>query len=33
MFRLYTQGDYIIKGIIGELYPCNEEIFLASYER
>ena len=27
------QGDYIIKGIKGELYPCDEEIFLASYER
>lgn len=27
------QGDYIIKGIKGELYPCDEEIFLATYER
>lgn len=27
------QGDYIIKGIKGELYPCDKEIFLATYER
>jgi hypothetical protein len=25
-------GDYIIKGIAGELYPCKETIFLESYE-
>ncbi len=25
-------GDYIIKGIAGEIYPCKSEIFLASYE-
>lgn len=25
-------GDYIIKGIKGEFYPCKEDIFLASYE-
>lgn len=24
-------GDYIIKGIKGELYPCKEDIFLATY--
>ncbi len=27
-----TWGDYIIKGIKGKLYPCTEEIFLATYE-
>ena len=27
-----NQGDYIIKGIHGEFYPCKEEIFLQSYE-
>lgn len=27
------QGDYIIKGIKGELYPCYKEVFLATYER
>ena len=26
-----TAGDYIIKGIKGEFYPCNEEIFLLTY--
>lgn len=25
-------GDYIIKGIKGELYPCKSEIFEATYE-
>lgn len=26
------QGDYIIKGIKGEIYPCKPDIFEASYE-
>lgn len=25
-------GDYIIKGIQGELYPCKPDIFEATYE-
>ena len=25
-------GDYIIKGIKGEIYPCKADIFEASYE-
>lgn len=25
-------GDYVIKGIKGEFYPCKEEIFEATYE-
>jgi hypothetical protein len=25
-------GDYIIKGIKGEFYPCSEEIFNLTYE-
>lgn len=25
-------GDYVIKGIKGELYPCKPDIFEASYE-
>ena len=25
-------GDYIIKGVNGEFYPCKEEIFLKTYE-
>lgn len=27
-----NQGDYIIKGIKGEIYPCKPDIFVASYE-
>jgi len=26
-------GDYIIKGVKGEFYPCKPDIFEASYER
>jgi hypothetical protein len=26
-------GDYIIKGIKGELHPCKSEIFLGSYDK
>ncbi len=26
-------GDYIIKGIKGEFYPCKPDIFEASYEK
>lgn len=25
-------GDYIIKGVNGEFYPCKPDIFLATYE-
>jgi len=28
-----TKGDYIIKGIAGEVYPCKEEIFLKTYTK
>lgn len=27
-----TIGDYIIKGVKGELYPCKPDIFKATYE-
>ena len=27
------QGDWIIKGIKGELYPCKNDIFQATYEK
>ena len=27
-----TYGDYIIKGVNGEFYPCKPEIFLKTYE-
>lgn len=26
------RGDYIIKGVKGELYPCKPDIFAATYE-
>lgn len=28
-----NKGDYIIKGIKGEFYPCKPDIFKASYEK
>lgn len=28
-----TEGDYIIKGIRGEFYPCRADIFFDTYER
>ena len=27
-----SKGDYIIKGIKGEFYPCKPDIFQATYE-
>lgn len=27
-----TKGDYIIKGVDGEFYPCKEDIFKKTYE-
>lgn len=27
-----TEGDYIIKGVQGEFYPCKPDIFLATYD-
>lgn len=29
---LVTPGDYVIKGVQGELYPCKPDIFEATYE-
>ena len=26
-------GDYIIKGVNGEIYPCNPDIFEKTYEK
>ena len=26
-------GDYIIRGIVGEIYPCKPDIFVKTYER
>lgn len=30
---LVKVGDYVIQGIQGELYPCNPDIFNATYEK
>ena len=30
--HMATIGDYIIKGIQGEAYPCKPDIFAATYE-
>lgn len=27
-----NEGDYILKGVKGEFYPCREDIFLETYE-
>jgi hypothetical protein len=27
-----TVGDYIIRGVKGEFYPCREDIFKLTYE-
>lgn len=27
-----SEGDYIIKGVLGEFYPCKHDIFEATYE-
>lgn len=31
--HLANIGDYIIKGVAGEFYPCKSDIFNATYER
>lgn len=28
-----NKGDYIIKGVKGEIYPCKPDIFEATYEK
>lgn len=30
--HVVTPGDYIIRGIKGEIYPCKPDIFKATYE-
>ena len=32
-FHIVSDGDWIIKGIEGEYYPCKPEIFKQTYER
>lgn len=31
--HIANMGDYIIKGIQGEFYPCKPDIFEATYEK
>lgn len=31
--HIATEGDWIIKGVQGEFYPCKPDIFEATYER
>lgn len=31
--HIANRGDYIIKGIVGELYPCKPDIFEMTYEK
>lgn len=31
-FMRVTPGDWIIKGVTGEFYPCKPDIFAATYE-
>ena len=28
-----SPGDYIIRGVQGEFYPCRNDIFLSTYEK
>jgi hypothetical protein len=30
---LASKGDYIIKGVKGEFYPCKPDIFELTYEK
>lgn len=30
--HIVTPGDWIIKGVAGEFYPCKPEIFAGTYE-
>ena len=32
-FITATEGDYIIKGVKGEFYPCKPDIFEQTYEK
>lgn len=31
--HIATVGDYIIKGVKGEFYPCKEDIFHLTYDK
>lgn len=31
--HIASVGDYIIRGVKGEYYPCKADVFMATYER
>ena len=31
--HIATAGDYIIRGVMGEFYPCKKDIFELTYEK
>lgn len=31
-FHIASNGDWIIKGVKGEFYPCKPDVFTASYD-
>lgn len=31
--HIASVGDYIIRGVKGEYYPCKADVFIATYER
>ena len=33
VYNKLTEGDYIIKGVNGEFYPCKPDIFEMTYEK
>lgn len=33
VIHIATEGDWIIRGVQGELYPCKPDIFEATYEK
>lgn len=33
VIHIATEGDWIIRGVAGEFYPCKPSIFEATYER
>ena len=28
-----SEGDWLIRGVAGEVYPCKQDIFIATYEK
>ena len=32
-YHIISPGDWIIKGVKGEFYPCKSDIFEATYEK